>query len=101
MNGVSAPVATRSPDTAGLSVEVLSSKCRKKHLGTLPQGTGFDLLNGSARRQRDEVELYPTARALSVSFGKASHPEAAAFTPDGASLITGSVDGFVEVCLAD
>eukprot|EP00892_Ulva_mutabilis_P011102 jgi/Ulvmu1/8364/UM042_0070.1 len=69
----------------------------KKHLGTLPQGTGFDLLNGTARRRRDDVELYPTSRAVSLPFGKATHPEAAAFMPDGDSLVTGSVDGFVEV----
>lgn len=72
-------------------------RCRKKHLGTLPQGTGFDLLNGTARRRRDDVELYPTSRALSLPFGKATHPETAVFTPDGDSLVTGSVDGFVEV----
>jgi WD40 repeat-containing protein SMU1 len=71
--------------------------CRKRHQGTLPQSAAFDLLHGSAVRQRDEVELYPTRLAISIPFGKTSHPETAVFTPDGASLITGSVDGFVEV----
>jgi hypothetical protein len=70
---------------------------RKKHQGTLPKSSGFDLLHGTAHRQRDEVEAYPTKRATACSFGAACHAEAAVFTPDGTSLITGSVDGFVEV----
>lgn len=70
---------------------------RRRHLGTLPQSAGFDLLHGREHRERDEVELYPTQLAAAIEFGKKSHPECAAFTPDGRSLVTGSVDGFVEV----
>ena len=63
----------------------------------MPKSSGFDLLHGTAHRQRDEVESYPTKRSVACSFGDQCHPEAAAFTPDGTSLITGSADGFVEV----
>lgn len=71
--------------------------CRRRHLGTLPQSTGFDLLHGTAHKQRDEVELYPTQLMMAIEFGQKTHPECAVFTPDGSMLVTGSVDGFVEV----
>lgn len=70
---------------------------RRRHLGTLPQATGFDLLHGTAHKRRDALEAFPTRRAAVVAFGAKSHAEAAAFAPGGDSLITGSVDGFLEV----
>ena len=64
----------------------------------LPAGTPYDLLQGAPRiTVRDEIEAPPTVLDRTIRFGKKSHPESLAFSPDGLMLVTGSVDGFIEI----
>lgn len=69
----------------------------QQHTGDLPPGGAFDLFRGAAPKSREEVERFPRRRGGVVKFAKKSHSECAVFTADGAHLVTGSVDGFVEV----
>jgi WD40 repeat-containing protein SMU1 len=64
----------------------------------LPKGSGFDLFSGGRRTTRKDVEeKIPRKQAGQIRFSSESHPETALFSPDGQSLVTGSVDGFIEV----
>jgi WD40 repeat-containing protein SMU1 len=63
----------------------------------LPEGSHFDLFRGGLVRESHEAETYPTQLHRTLEFGAQSHIEACRFTLDGQALVTGSVDGFIEV----
>jgi WD40 repeat-containing protein SMU1 len=66
--------------------------------GLIPKGASYDLFQGGRKTiTKDSEDKIAKRLAGQIKFSVESHPETAIFSPDGQSLVTGSVDGFIEV----
>ncbi|CAG8531010.1 9938_t:CDS:10 [Acaulospora colombiana] len=69
----------------------------QQHQGLLPPDSAFDLFRGSALTTKVEDDAVPTKCYATIKFPKKQHAESTAFSPDGQYLVSGSMDGFIEI----
>lgn len=73
------------------------ASCRQKQEGLIPPNAAFDVFSGMVPKTVDDEDIFPSKDDITIRFGSQSYPECAIFLGDGISLVTGSVDGFIEV----
>ncbi|KAL9537787.1 hypothetical protein MBANPS3_011461 [Mucor bainieri] len=70
----------------------------QQHQGLLPLDSEFDLFRGSDQVQETEDDAFANNNYTNIKLpGKKTYAECTAFSPNGLYLVSGSVDGFMEV----
>jgi len=71
--------------------------------GLLPPKVKYDLFRGAAAADPREAaasgatDAFPTRNSKVIKFGSNSYPEVVKFSPDGLWIVSGSVDGYIEI----
>ncbi|KAF9161443.1 Serine/threonine-protein kinase smu1 [Mortierella sp. AD011] len=65
--------------------------------GMLPPDSAYDLFRGTVPVVQAETDDVPTKCYNTIKFPKKQHAECVAFSPNGQYLVTGSMDGFIEI----
>ena len=65
--------------------------------GTIPPNIKYDLFTGKIPEIEDDEEMIPAKLERTLKFGAEACIEIAKFSPNGSYLVTGSIDGIIEV----
>ena len=65
--------------------------------GLVPPNTQYDIFTGKTPSAEDEFDEIPKKLERTLRYGEAARIEVAKFSPDGSYLVTGAIDGVIEV----